>query len=117
MKRRSFLQWILGVLGVGTVGVSKAKEAPQREIKYVKVTECRNEDFTEHWPIKENKSKRTIKWRRWARLEKEPEAYTRENIEAARVFNQETKHIINKFRAQKERIGSDLLREIEYSNK
>lgn len=46
MKRRSFLQSIIA--GVTALFLPKVK-ALAKTIEYEKVTECKNEDFTEYW--------------------------------------------------------------------
>jgi len=51
MKRRSFLQWCLGILGVGTAGVPAVKA---KSIDYVKTTECKNENFVDVWGYEED---------------------------------------------------------------
>lgn len=70
MKRRSFLQWCMGVLGVGTLGVSAAKAKPLESDVYAP-----------------NNPNSKVKWRKWGTLEKEPEAYTQEDIDAASGIN------------------------------
>ncbi len=56
------------------LGVSLKAETKAKSITYKKTTEGKTEPV---WPV----------WRKWAVLEKEPEAYTREDIEAASGFN------------------------------
>ncbi len=69
MKRRTFLQSIIG--GVTALFMLKAKAKPLTSDIY-----------------SPNNPNSKVKWRKWAKLDKCPEAYTREDIEAASGINE-----------------------------
>ncbi len=84
MKRRNFLQWCLGALGISTVGVPTIKAATKK-------TATPLFEILDQPPTK-------IRWRKWAKLDKCPEAYTQEDIKIA----QEARERLEKTLQQKD---------------
>ena len=70
MKRRSFLQSIIGGLTALFVGSANL--------------DSKSSDI-----YAPNNPNSKVKWRKWAKLKKEPEEYTQEDIEAASGYNEE----------------------------